>query len=106
MTKRTPADGVGVHDDPVPGQPAGASATGASPRPRRRMGPSITFVQWADASAVAWTVMEVDSAGVPGARRSRCLVFARESCIRRVWDYPANWRTLDDAALAALSWGR
>jgi hypothetical protein len=51
-----------------------------------------------------WTVVEADARGVPGARGPTCLVFTRDDCIRRVWDYPANWRTLDAAALAAVSW--
>jgi len=48
----------------------------------------------------------VDARAVPGAHGARCLVFSREDCIRRVWDYPADWRSLDGAALSALSWHR
>jgi hypothetical protein len=32
------------------------------------------------------------------------LVFETELVVRRVKAYPANWRTLDEAALFALSW--
>jgi hypothetical protein len=53
---------------------------------------------------IHWSVVEVDAGAVPGARGARCLLFTREDCIRRVWDYPADWRTLDAAALASLSW--
>ena len=57
---------------------------------------------------VTWTVTERDGAGVPGngdgARGRRCLVFASPEAVRRVWDYPPDWRALPDAALFALSW--
>jgi hypothetical protein len=53
-----------------------------------------------------WSVAEVDAAGVPAARgRPRCLVFAGEGVVRRVWDYPRAWYLLDDAGLATLSRG-
>jgi hypothetical protein len=61
-------------------------------------------------AGVTWTVTERDGVGVPGnadgARGRRCLVFASPEVIRRVWDYPPDWRTLPDAALLALSWRR
>ena len=57
-------------------------------------------------SRQAWSVFEVDAAGVPGAGdRARCLVFVRDEAVRRVWEYPDSWYLLDDADLAALSWG-
>jgi hypothetical protein len=31
-------------------------------------------------------------------------VFASPEVVRRVWDYPPDWRALSDAALYALSW--
>jgi hypothetical protein len=64
----------------------------------------VTFTQQVDGAWLSWSVVEVDAREVPGAHGARCLVFTRHDCIRRVWDYPADWRTLDDAALAALSW--
>jgi hypothetical protein len=55
-------------------------------------------------------VTEQDGRRVPGnadgARGLRCLVFASPEVIRRVWDYPPDWRTLPDSALLALSWRR
>ena len=66
----------------------------------------VRFTQAGGAGWVEWEVVEVNAASVPGARAARCLVFTRQDCIRRVWHYPADWRTLDDAALAALSWQR
>ena len=77
-----------------------------SGRGRRAAPAPITFVQHVDGRYVEWSVVEVDVGGVPGARAARCLLFSRDDCIRRVWDYPADWRDLDDAALSALSWQR
>ena len=69
-------------------------------------GAPVAFIQHVDGAYLRWSVVEVDAGGVPGARGARCLTFTRDGCVRRVWDYPANWRTLDDTALAALSWHR
>ena len=64
----------------------------------------VAFVQRIDDNLLHWSVVEVDAAIVPGARGSHCLVFTREDCVRRVWDYPADWQSLDDEGLAVLSW--
>lgn len=64
----------------------------------------VAFVQRLDDAFLRWSVVEVDAATVPGARGSHCLVFTREDCVRRVWDYPADWQSLDDDGLVALSW--
>jgi hypothetical protein len=61
----------------------------------------ITFV---DSSFVVWRVVERDARADPGHRASRCLIFSSPEAVRRVWNYPAGWRALDDAALEALSW--
>ena len=45
-------------------------------------------------------------AGVATTGHRHCLRFDTPSTVRRVWDYPPDWRTLDDAALVALSWRR
>jgi hypothetical protein len=37
-------------------------------------------------------------------RRGLSLIFASDVAVRRVRSYPANWATLSDEALAALSW--
>ena len=81
---------------PIPGPPA---ARPPAPEP-------VKFVERLGDERVHWSVVEVDARGVPGARRARCLVFSHARSVRRVWDYPDDWRALDDAALAALSWGR
>jgi hypothetical protein len=63
-------------------------------------------IEFADAAGEPWRVTERDCRGAPGARRARCLVFMSESVFRRVWSYPAEWRTLAAAALEELSWRR
>lgn len=51
-----------------------------------------------------WRVREMETSTQPWARGPRCLVFESDAFARRVWRYPAHWRTLSDAALEALSW--
>jgi hypothetical protein len=59
-----------------------------------------------DGEEVKWRVREVDGHGVPAPRGARCLIFDSESAVRRVWDYPADWRDLPPSELAAVSWRR
>jgi hypothetical protein len=87
-----------------------AGAFGA-PGPAPSLGPPpdptpVTFVQDVGDGCLRWAVVEVDASAVPGAPGTRCLLFTRRECVRRVWDYPPDWRTLDAAGLAALSWRR
>lgn len=49
-----------------------------------------------------WTVREVSALSVPGARGARCLICESTSVVRRLWDYPANWMTLNDDELLKL----
>ena len=67
--------------------------------------PRLTY---RDGENVEWSVVEVavNRAAIPGARAAHCLLFSRRDCIRRVWEYPANWRLLDASALESLSWHR
>ena len=53
-----------------------------------------------------WLVAEVDARGIPGALADRCLVFQSEHVARKLWQYPANWHSLSDYALAALGEGQ
>ena len=79
----------------------------APQRPDRLRDPTpVVFVQRLGDAWVQWSVIEVDASAVPGARATRCLLFSRHECIRRVWNYPADWRALDAEALTALSWHR
>ncbi len=52
-----------------------------------------------------WTVYERPPDDVDR-RQSPSLVFESRSAIRRVRNYPAEWRSLSDAALTRLSWSR
>jgi hypothetical protein len=64
----------------------------------------VTFTQAGPNGCLFWTVVELDGTSVPGSRGPRCLVFTRPDFMRRVWDYPPDWRTLGAAELAAVSW--
>ena len=90
-----------------PPLPDADRASDGRPPPAARPDPTpIRFTQPTSDGLVEWVVVEADAAAVPGAHGSHCLVFTRPDCIRRVWDYPADWRALDPAGLAALSWRR
>ena len=53
---------------------------------------------------VRWLVYELAPPALDR-RSTPSLVFESEGTVRRIRKYPADWRTLDDAALFALSWG-
>jgi hypothetical protein len=57
-----------------------------------------------DGSGALWTVLEVEAAGMVGARGPRCLVFECGAAVRRVWHYPAEWGEWNAEKLEALSW--
>lgn len=62
-------------------------------------------VLFKDAEGSTWEVHEVlVSPGSPWARGERCLLFRAAGTIRRVWNYPADWRRLAPAELEELSW--
>lgn len=65
-----------------------------------------SVVEFLDTLGVRWRVTERDSRRDPGTRGDRCLIFASNEAVRRVWIYPVGWRELSAAALAALSWQR
>ena len=67
----------------------------------RRTDPARVYV---DARGVSWTVREVVCGDEPWAKGARCLVFATDTAIRRIWRYPADWHRLSDDALETLSW--
>ncbi|MDB4912716.1 MAG: hypothetical protein JWM95_360 [Gemmatimonadetes bacterium] len=62
--------------------------------------PTRTFV---DADSVRWQVFERAFADYDR-RTGLSLIFASESAVRRVRDYPENWQALSDEQLAELSW--
>jgi hypothetical protein len=55
------------------------------------------------ADGVLWFVFELPPTPYDR-RQSPSLVFESDATVRRVRNYPANWRTLTDAELLALSW--
>ena len=54
-----------------------------------------------DSEGVEWAVREVATPQV-WARGERCLVLNSRDCVRRIWNYPPDWRSLDADALLAL----
>jgi len=54
-----------------------------------------------DGHGVAWSVCEVPTPQV-WAKEIRCLVLNSRECVRRVWQYPRHWRTLDADTLLRL----
>lgn len=65
---------------------------------------SVCIAEAVDDELVRWLVTERDAHDDPGARAERCLIFACDHIVRRVWDYPPGWRELPAAALLALCW--
>lgn len=63
---------------------------------------SADRVHFLSPTSVHWSVHEIQD---PSTATGRSLIFVSDDGFRRVRDYPANWRHLDDAALWALSWG-
>jgi hypothetical protein len=56
-----------------------------------------------DADGTRWQVSERPFADYDR-RRGLSLIFASESAVRRVREYPASWFLLSDEELSALSW--
>jgi hypothetical protein len=61
-------------------------------------------VNYFDCHQVGWHVTERDARRDPGAHGDRCLVFASDYAVRRVWIFPPTWRSMSDGELEALSW--
>jgi hypothetical protein len=61
--------------------------------------------EFIDARHVLWCVYESPRPCADGTPRPGSLIFESDAAIRRVRDFPADWRTLTDAELEALSWG-
>ena len=55
--------------------------------------------QW----GIMWWVSERDARDDPGCPAERCLIFANERAVRRVWIYPRDWERFSDSELDALS---
>jgi hypothetical protein len=111
-TRGACADGAGrsPDDDRGPWQPAltvqHARAVTAEDRRRevRRTADRQSAREFRDASGRQWRVFEVPEQGTAERRWPPSLVFESDAAIRRVRDFPADWRALSDAELEALSW--
>jgi hypothetical protein len=73
---------------------------GPPTRDTRAAAPVRVFV---DAEGTRWQVSERPFSDYDR-RHGLSLIFASEVAVRRVRDYPANWATLADDELFALSW--
>ncbi|GAC1697187.1 MAG: hypothetical protein NVS9B3_14960 [Gemmatimonadaceae bacterium] len=51
-----------------------------------------------------WQVYERIDYPSADARERPCLIFESAAIVRRVWNYPTNWRGLTSAQLVTLSW--
>ena len=76
------------------------------PESKRRLVVLGSVVSYVDEDHILWCVEEHDARAVPGNRGERCLLFASEGVVRRVWEYPADWREFLPDALSAMSWRR
>ena len=79
----------------MPGPISGSDSPTANDSPVER-----SFV---DAEGSHWRVY-VQAVAEYDRRRGRSLIFASETAVRRVRDFPDNWMDLSDDDLALLSW--
>lgn len=70
---------------------------------RATVGAELVFVS---GERVRWTVREYPESGPTAQMIAPCLVFGCESAVRRVREFPPNWRELKAEALLELSWHR
>jgi hypothetical protein len=54
-----------------------------------------------DRAGVEWTVREIPTPQT-WARAKRCLILNSRECVRRIWMYPRDWRSMDADALLRL----
>ncbi len=81
----------------------GAAGSGSPARPNESPGPASRDAKiFRDAKGVTWWVHEVagEHLGTAGAT---CLLVVSASELRRVWKYPADWRSLTPAQLLQLA---
>jgi hypothetical protein len=71
-----------------------SSATAGPPQDER---------EFMDAEGARWRVYEQPVSDYDR-RRGTSLIFASEAAVRRVRDFPPDWRSLSDEELARLSW--
>jgi hypothetical protein len=71
--------------------------------PAHTRGAAAPVRVFVDGEGTRWQVSERPFADYDR-RRGLSLIFASDSAVRRVREYPADWFLLPDADLAALSW--
>lgn len=54
------------------------------------------------ARATDWSIREFDSPRTPGAKAQVSLICESNSAVRRLWNFPANWRTMSELELLEL----
>ena len=74
-----------------------------SPRSLRALHDAQRNARQLVVDGVQWLVYELPPTSFDR-RSTPSLVFESETTVRRVRDFPADWRTLGDAELIALSW--
>ena len=79
---------------PVP--PIGLNGVGQAGEYRPEAG-----VRFRDPRGREWHAREID-ASLPGHSQQRCLIIESSEAVRRVWQYPNEWRALPLDALVAL----
>jgi hypothetical protein len=93
--------------DPGNGTGTGSGVRVPTPAPTpHRLGERRADRTYVTADGEEWRVFEVDAADIPGARGAHCLVFTSAVAVRRVWNYPDDWRRLTPRQLIELSWRR
>jgi hypothetical protein len=97
----------GYSDDPVGSRLGNSRHDGTSDeRPyQSARARGLAGCRTVDTDDGQWRVYELESG--PYDRRSGCsLIFESDGVLRRVRDYPTNWRELSDTELMVVSWRR
>lgn len=90
--------------DPI-SQPLGHIVRGASPPPESARARGLADCRIIESGEGQWRVYQLDG-GQYDRRTGPSLVFESDGVLRRVRDYPSNWRELSDAELMEVSWRR
>jgi hypothetical protein len=81
--------------------PSSVDTNGHTLPDRRGLAEEHFPLQFVDRDGVEWTARELETPQ-PWARAPQCLILSSRECVRRVWSYPAEWRSLDPDALLRL----
>lgn len=90
--------------DPI-GQPFGNVVRGANAPAESARARGLADCRVIETGDGQWRVYELDG-GQYDRRASPSLVFESDGVLRRVRDYPGNWRELSDGELMEVSWRR